>query len=239
MARKASNDSDHWFGVLDPQKRKQIQNRLAQRARRKSILFMLDLSPLADLTGKRLAKQNEGTQSAPSKTYAGNPSALAEPACGIHGKRDLAASQILSIIRNSRAPVSSDHRLLPLPNHTLFSALFRNGVILGLACSTATISMSLPSTVYVPESLRSTPLQVGRVHFQWIDRFPFPRMRDNMIEHSDSYSAEDFLGDIFSVSTFYIKPGYMSWDPEAWVVKMDFKEKWMLLLDDSKLAVEP
>ncbi|TVY52814.1 hypothetical protein LCER1_G004412 [Lachnellula cervina] len=221
MTRKASNESDLWYGVLDPRKRKQIQNRLAQRARR-----------------KRLAKQSADTQPTSSKTHATNASTPAKPVCSINGKRDLGASQLLSIIRDSRAPMSSDHRLLPLPNHTLFSALFHNGVILGLACSTSCISMSLPTAVHVPESLRPTPLQVRRVHFQWIDRFPFPRMRDSMIEHCDSYSAEDFLGDIFSVSTFHIKPGYMSWDPEGWNVQEDFREKWMLLLDDPKLAVE-
>ncbi|TVY19299.1 hypothetical protein LARI1_G003538 [Lachnellula arida] len=232
MARKASTESDLWFGVLDPRKRKQIQNRLAQRARR-----------------QRLAKQTADTQPTPrsSKTHPTNASTPSKPIRSINsnGTRDvdLGASQLLSIIRDSRAPVSSDHRLLPLPHHTLFSALFRNGVILGLSCSTSSIGISTPTSTStpstIPESLRPTPLQVRRVHFQWIDRFPFPRMRDNMIERDDAYSAEDFLGDIFSVETFRIRPGFMSWDPEAWVVKGDFRKKWMLLLDDPELAVEP
>jgi len=181
-----------------------------------------------------------GTQAA---SKAGSAVTLSKPGRGLKSKRDpgtalVAAPQVESIIQNSDSPLSSDHRLLPLPKHSLFSALFHNGVILGLPCSTHSISRSLPASTQVPESLRPTPLQAQNVHFQWIDRFPFPRLRDRMIELSDSYSAEDFLGDIFSTTTFNIKPGYMSWDPEAWVVTRDFREKWKVLLDNPKLVVE-
>jgi hypothetical protein len=195
--------------------------------------------------GKRLAERKKGerTQASPREWNADSAVILSKPVRGKKPKRDpgtvsVSSSQVESIIRNSDSPLSSDHRLLPLPNHSLFSALFHNGVILGLACSTSTISKSLFASTHIPESLRPTPLQAQNVHFQWIDRFPFPRMRDKMIEFTDLYSAEDFLGDIFSTATFNIKPGYMSWDPEAWVVNQGFKEKWKLLLDDPKLTIQ-
>ncbi|EHL02832.1 hypothetical protein M7I_1094 [Glarea lozoyensis 74030] len=33
MGRKVEKEEDNWYGVIDPKRRKQIQDRLAQRAR--------------------------------------------------------------------------------------------------------------------------------------------------------------------------------------------------------------
>lgn len=126
-------------------------------------------------------------------------------------------------------PLSLDNALLLLPNHTVYSALFHNGVILGLSCGTSSVSKSRPTQSHVPEPLRPTQCQLENVHFTWIDRFPLPEFRNRMIIFSDSLNSEDFLGDMFTTVSFTITPGAVSWDPEAWHVSAHFKRKWSYL----------
>lgn len=50
-----------------------------------------------------------------------------------------------------------------------------------------------------------------------------------MITLSDYYSAEDFLGDLFTVDTFSLREGGIGWVEKDWVVEEGFKEKWWFL----------
>ena len=49
-----------------------------------------------------------------------------------------------------------------------------------------------PALPHIPKSLHPTPTHLENVHFQWIDRFPLPRLRDSMICLSDVFSSERF-----------------------------------------------
>lgn len=62
-------------------------------------------------------------------------------------------------------------------------------------------------------------------HAQWIDRFPFPYMRDACISLLDIPEEEEFLADLFKIPSFVILQGYASWDPAGWVISTTFKEK--------------
>ncbi len=121
--------------------------------------------------------------------------------------------------------ISLDHALLPLPNLTIYSAMFHNGVILGLACGSSSVSLSKPALPHVPEPLRPTAIQLENVHFDWIDRFPMAEFRDKMITFADTFSIEGFLGELFTEPTFILMPGHASWDPEAWCPTEAFKKK--------------
>lgn len=134
--------------------------------------------------------------------------------------------------------LSLDHALLPLPNHTICSALFHNGVILELSCGTSIVSKSRPALPHVPESLRPTQSQLENVHFSWIDRFPLPQLRERLILFSDSLNSEEFLADIFTTSTFTIIPGATSWDACAWHVCQAFKRKWSCLFSPMPGTIE-
>jgi hypothetical protein len=117
----------------------------------------------------------------------------------------------------------------PITNHTIYSALFHNGVILGLACSSSAMSKSRPAPPNAPESLHPIPIQLEQVHFEWIDRFPLPKLRHRMIHLSDVINTEEFMADLFTTQTFTIQPGRPSWDSDAWKVTSDFKQKWIYL----------
>ena len=80
------------------------------------------------------------------------------------------------------------------------------------------------------------------LHIPWIDRFPFPKMRDNVISLSGVIDEEEFrtsllstpksslltpvVADLFTTDSFVIVPESVSWDPMAWVVTKSFEEKW-------------
>jgi hypothetical protein len=49
----------------------------------------------------------------------------------------------------------------------------------------------------LPESLHPTPLQTTCAHTSWIDPFPFPRFRDNLIKKGVEFVPEDMLRDLF------------------------------------------
>lgn len=112
---------------------------------------------------------------------------------------------------------------------TIFSALFNNGLILGLTCATVVPQRSTPAP-HAPPSLQPTTLQLETVHLPWIDRFPLPRLRDNLITWEAAINEEEFLGDLFNMRSFAIKPGRAGWDPDAWTVDKDFARKWGFLL---------
>ncbi|KAH7400478.1 hypothetical protein BKA64DRAFT_482773 [Cadophora sp. MPI-SDFR-AT-0126] len=204
MGKKAAPKDDVWYGVDDAKKRKQIQDRLAQRARR-----------------ERLAQQRSLSRSSASPS-SGSSSDLPPT-------ENIVARTSHFSYSASMTPISLDHALLPLPNHTIYSALFHNGVILGLACGSASVTKSRPALPHVPEPLRPTIIQLQNVHFEWIDRFPISGFRDRLITSSDSLSIEGFLADLFTAPSFALTPGCASWDPEAWNATEEFKSKWSCL----------
>ncbi|KAH9203122.1 hypothetical protein DL95DRAFT_399663, partial [Leptodontidium sp. 2 PMI_412] len=54
----------------------------------------------------------------------------------------------------------------------------------------------------IPNTLYPTPLQMNCAHTDWINMFPFPRFRDNLIKRGVDFVPEricrDLFGDIFS-----------------------------------------
>jgi hypothetical protein len=98
--------------------------------------------------------------------------------------------------------------------------------MLGLTCGCLVPSKSSPCGSHIPEPLRPTALQLTTLHQTWIDRFPFPRMRDNMIGLNRIFNEEEFLRDLFNMHSFTIKSGGAFWDPRSWVIGRQFSEKW-------------
>ena len=116
-------------------------------------------------------------------------------------------------------PISDHHLFLSSinPSLSVYSALFKNGTMLGLQCGCPLPLISNPvDPSLIPSSLQPTQLQMSILHSQFIDRFPFPRLRDNMICLIGYIDEEDFLGDLFNLTSFTLTPGCAPWDPRAW-----------------------
>ena len=62
-------------------------------------------------------------------------------------------------------------------------------------------------------------------------------LRNNMIARCDDFNCEDFIADIFLLSSFFVEPGFQSWDPAGWSVAKDFRRKWRGLFNGVDLKV--
>lgn len=133
-------------------------------------------------------------------------------------------STYLSSVRQAPAITQEPH--YPL---TVLGALFINGQLLGMTCGAPVAAKSLPVSPDVPLSLHPTATQLLIIHFTGIDRFPFPKMRDNVINMSAVIDEEEFSRDLFLMPSFSITPGAAPWDPKAWSIEKPFADKWGFL----------
>jgi len=233
MPQRTDPNTDQWWGVQDARKRKQIQDRLAQRVRRRAPsdsrywdfgwkIFDIRLTMR---TGQKLAKLSSEGSDPPSTSK------------HLAKKENRSLSDMTPLVSPPEDLSKCDNVYhLSDPTITVHSALFHHGVILNIACGASSIAKSLPAPSHVPLSLRPLDIQLKCVHFQFIDRFPLPTMRRNMIEKADEINVEEFLADLFGTATFVITPGSLSWDEKAWRATPGFRRKWGFLLEEGANA---
>jgi hypothetical protein len=90
----------------------------------------------------------------------------------------------------------------------------------------------------VPTSLVPTSVQLAMRHHPWLDLFPIPRMRDNLLLAMSFLSAEEeqqLFDDIMDSGggknewTGLVVWGE-PWDPQNWEVSKPFLERWAWLM---------
>jgi hypothetical protein len=119
-----------------------------------------------------------------------------------------------------------DQRHLPDVKLAIVNALHINGSLLGRSYSPTTIARSFRPLKAVPPSLYPSPLQLAVQHHCWIDGWPFPRMRDNMILLQDMLDVKEFFEDLCAMNSFMICDGSWTWDTAGWRISREFAEKW-------------
>ena len=130
--------------------------------------------------------------------------------------------------------------LLTLIQFNVFRALFSNTSSLGFdlewlingdAISPFNTMTSRKPKSSIPEHLRPTQLQYTVPHHPWIDLFPLPAMRDNLLLAGAEYDDTAICMDVVEIGG---KPreevGLIVWgepsDPYAWEASPEFLEKW-------------
>ncbi|KIV79893.1 hypothetical protein PV11_07434 [Exophiala sideris] len=216
MGRAQVEDND-WYGVQDPRKRKQIQDRLAQRARRKRLAEAKSCSTSSPDAGKTASTSPE------SSTDSSSRDSIDESLQPLTVSIPRSPGSYPAFISPSTKP---DTCMQVYMNGSVFTALFQNGAMMGLVCSSTFASKSTPFGSEIPATLRPTTLQINNVHPSWIDRFPFPKMRDNMITLLSVIDEEEFMADLFCMTSFTVDAGAASWDPRAWRIGKEFSAKW-------------
>jgi hypothetical protein len=131
-----------------------------------------------------------------------------------------------------------DH-LLTLIQFNVFRALLRNTSALGFtmewlnedALSPFNMTNPEPIAISCPPNLRPTSLQRTILHHPWLDLFPIPAMRDNILRAGDSFDDTQLCMDLVE---FWNSPSERSglivwgdpWDLRNWEVSEEFLSKW-------------
>lgn len=90
---------------------------------------------------------------------------------------------------------------------------------------------SSSSTTTIPPNLLPTQLQRTVPHHPWLDFFPLPQIRDNLLRAGNSFNDEELCVDVLGF--WDLSGGEKSlivwgdpWDPYGWEVTEAFVKKW-------------
>lgn len=169
---------------------------------------------------------------------------LAKPATSIH---TLSPAGIQGMMMQYETLARRDYmlgsprvdQLLTLIQFNVFRALVYNTFTIGFtmewldesAVSPWSLSAFAGINPSCPASLRPTMLQRKISHHPWIDLFPIPKMRDNLLLAGDSYDETALCNDLID---FWDVPNEKTglivwnepWDPSGWEVSTAFVAKW-------------
>jgi hypothetical protein len=238
MGRKleGSNSKELWYGVEDPKLRKRIQDRLAQRARRmpraqKVLCLLLSRSiSLTKSSGRRLATaRNDGSRHAVAHIK-GPTSPLQidseSPHIAYQTRAFARAAQHFAIWSDRCAVLSYDRRLLIDPRKSAWQAFDANGQRMGINCVCIGMVCSWRHAPDLPDTLQPSPLQLTTPHPIWLDRLPFPRLRDNVILLMQMIDLEEFYVDLFMKESFHVDQNKEPHDMSAFHIQQAFRDKW-------------
>ncbi|KAJ9649903.1 hypothetical protein H2198_010778, partial [Neophaeococcomyces mojaviensis] len=134
---------------------------------------------------------------------------------------------------------SADH-LLSLTRMNVYRAFVHNMLLIGITWewmaddSVSPISVTGPRMPMadLPISLQPTGLQRTQTHHTWIDLFPLPAMRDNLIQAGNRWDDEELCTDImgFWEGNSDGHASLIVWgdpsDPSNWELTKGFMKKW-------------
>ncbi|ODM22436.1 hypothetical protein SI65_00024 [Aspergillus cristatus] len=237
---------DDWHGIDDKIERRRRQNRVNQRAWR----LRHKQHPQRDGLPSRSPSVNEPSALIPfvPPNHTHDGSSCSRPECFlISPETETLLERFESIAYTSYILGSpqADH-LLTLVRGNIFRALFHNLSVLGLSkewmnedalspLASDSQSHLVRDLAMLPVSLQPTVLQRSVEHHPWLDLFPLPRMRDNMIELGDALDEYQLCEDLMGFWNTHQNDSMLvvwgdPWDPRNWEVTEQFLRKWSWLI---------
>ncbi|KAK5311759.1 hypothetical protein LTR93_011601 [Exophiala xenobiotica] len=243
--------AEDWTGITSSAERRKLQNRLNKRSQYQRKRQQLQ----KDRVGAKIIDQGGlPTTSTSSREYAlkGSPDMMFKvlrQACEVFETPDV-SQKVFALANRAyvdytmNAPRLSQLPLLITLNVNI--AMAKNATIMGfkreILCleeSISPLNCSGPSQVPItyPRSLEPTTVQQNIVHHPWLDVFPFPRFRDNVIQAcaANVMDDDDLCADISEISQENTeKPSLIVWgessNPYCWEASILFFRKWGWLL---------
>ncbi|KAI0968073.1 hypothetical protein F4678DRAFT_232758 [Xylaria arbuscula] len=150
-------------------------------------------------------------------------------------------------------PLSPDHRLIVLIQLNAFRAMLTNMALLSIIerlpteCGMVLYAKDFPPPPDVlPPSLQDTWLQQNTPHDLWVDTFPFPKMRDNLLSYDGIIDEDDLcadvMGGLFEGFDDIALNGLLvwgePWSEEGWEVTPGFIKRWGFLLKGCDVLID-
>ena len=230
---EAINQQDDWTGITSATERRRRQTRLNSRAfrrRRAQAIAKLQHQPQCSTPTTKPALRticrseapywSENHQSIITLPTSAGPSAQGKPCRPI-----LPHTTSPTIIDNVIFPLSVDHLITLLQFNVLRACLVNRDYISLLqphgtewsSESIATLPSVGPSTLtkLLPDSLHPTALQKTVPHAAWIDIFPHPIVRDNLIRITTQRATSSMTSIQSSESSIEIESESREFDEDA------------------------
>ncbi|KUJ07102.1 uncharacterized protein LY89DRAFT_660834 [Mollisia scopiformis] len=199
---------DDWTGLKEKEERKKRQNRLNQRA------YRVRNAPKDQPSNKRRAFRVERFRitDPPLPNYFG--SNLATSIFNVAYTASQALSSLDHTLMNETYfPLSSDH-LLHLIHFNVFRALISNKLLLNDTTVLLRAGEEIVLPIHqnlcegltlvrtknekpIPRTLYPTTKQMSIAHSSWLNMFPYPQVRDNLIQHQKNFNHRDLCNDLF------------------------------------------
>ncbi|KAF4439002.1 hypothetical protein FACUT_4461 [Fusarium acutatum] len=256
--REIRTASEDWTGITSSAKRRKLQNRLNQRAyeRRKASRRSASLHLEQGGRPRYVTMATADTPDAPEPPYPTQYLTMIKPPAGYTSGYGsgclLLRSGAQGAIREFVKKAYEDYVLgCPQPWYlstliqvNVFNALVQNGIALGFSdrwqrkvvMSPFSIIGPLQSCDSYPLNLQPTALQRTVPHHPWIDLFPIPQMRDNILLSLRHLDMDELCSDLLDV-----KPGLDKkpslivwgdpWDIHGWEASALFLQKWGWMLE--------
>lgn len=239
---EAHNPTEDWTGVTSATVRRRLQNRLNQRAHRRR--------KQADVeAAQHYYLQHWDIDGQQRNGYMNEQMALRVVAGGLMLVCPVRRERVHSLARKAyedysiRSPRPSN--LSTLIRINILNAVARNASALGFPveglCHDDFISPFNQLGPHVlnspilscPASLRPTELQLAVTHHPWIDLFPVPRMRDNVLSAvvAGLIDEDELCADLVNTDEGHTERPTLivwgeSWDPLGWEATVPFLRKW-------------
>ncbi|KAI0180780.1 hypothetical protein GGR52DRAFT_5128 [Hypoxylon sp. FL1284] len=244
---EARSREDDWTGINDAAARRRAQTRLNTRAYRKR-------KALAKKAGAANATAGALVKAEPLVEYWDDKqnSVLAAPASRVKQLYDARSPVLREGPREERShvifPLSADN-LITLLQWNALRALAANRTLVSgilstpLDCDAEVVHLTpRPADARaLPRALQPTALQMTVPHYDWIDVFPAPELRDRLIRAAGAFDEDDLWADC--VGGLYEgypddeveKRGLIAWEPpwdvRGWEMSEGFLRKWAWLVN--------